>query len=267
MVERHPVDTLAAYGKAFLRLYSLAGKTAIVTGGSRGIGKAISLALALAGANVVVAARSEEDSPSLPGTIYKTAEEIKDLGGNAMPIRCDVTEVGDIHKMVEQTVNSYGAIDILVNNAGVLHSASFLETKIDDFNNIWQVNVRGAFLCAQAVLPLVIPRKSGSIINISSGLAESTHPGNIAYSASKAALNRMMLNLAEEVAKHNIAVNLLYPGMVRSEGMITSVSQEMAERLPPPSIVGPPVVWLAAQDAAGFTGQIVQANTFGSDWP
>ncbi len=245
----------------------LSGKTAIVTGGSRGIGKAISLALARAGANIVIAARSEEEPPSLPGTIYKTAEEIKALGGKALPVRCNVTTAGEVENMVEKAMSTYGAIDILVNNAGVLHGATFLETEINDFDNIWRVNVLGVFLCTRAVLPLMISRKSGSIINISSSLAESTHPKNSAYSASKAALNRMMLKLAVEVAEYNIAINLLYPGMIRSEGMIIRAPANILDRLPPPSIVGPPTVWLAAQDAASYTGKIVQVNTFGSEWP
>lgn len=245
----------------------LSGKTAIVTGGSRGIGKAISLALARAGANVIIAARSEEESPSLPGTIHKTAEEITDFGGTALPVRCDVTAASDIENMVEKTMSTYGAIDILVNNAGVLHGASLLETDISDFNNVWQVNVLGPFLCARAVLPLMTQRKSGSIVNISSGLAESTHPGNNIYSASKAALNRMMLKLAAEVAEYNIAVNLLNPGMIRSEGMIARAPAAMLERLPPPSVVGAPAVWLAAQDGASYTGKIISVNTFGSEWP
>jgi len=246
----------------------LSGKTAIVTGGSRGIGKAISLALARAGANIVIAARSEEEPPSLPGTIHKTAEEIKVLGGKALPVRCDVTAADEVQNMVEKTMSIYGTIDILVNNAGVLHGATFLETEISDFDNIWRVNILGVFLCTRAVLPIMIQQKSGSIISISSGLADSTHPGNSAYSASKAALNRMMLKLAGEVAEHNVAVNLLNPGgMVRSEGMIARVPADVADSLPPPSVAGPPAVWLAAQDAASYTGKIVQASTFGSEWP
>jgi len=245
----------------------LSGKTAIVTGGSRGIGKAICLALARAGASVVIAARSEEESPSLPGTIHKTAEDIKELGGSALPVRCDVTVADEVQNMVEKAMGVYGAIDILVNNAGVLHGASFLQTEIGDFSNVWQVNILGPFLCSRAVLAVMIPRRSGSIVNISSGLAESTHPGNNAYSASKAALNRMMLKLAAEVAEHNIAVNLLYPGMIRSEGMIARAPGAILDRIPLPSVVGPSAVWLAAQDAASYTGKIVQVNTFGSEWP
>ncbi|MFC2018389.1 SDR family NAD(P)-dependent oxidoreductase [Chloroflexota bacterium] len=244
----------------------LSGKTAIVTGGSRGIGKAIALALAQAGANTVIAARSEENSPSLPGTIYQTADEIEKLGGRALPVRCDVTSADEVQKMVEMTVSTYGTVDILVNNAGVLNGATFLETEISDFSNIWQVNLLGPFLCTRTVLPIMMPKKSGSIVNISSGLAQSTHPRNNIYSANKAALNRMMIKLAGEVAGHNIAINLLNPGMIRSEGQIARRLGAILDTLPPPSVVGPPAVWLAARDAS-FTGRIVDARTFGSEWP
>ncbi|MBI2830362.1 MAG: SDR family oxidoreductase [Chloroflexi bacterium] len=244
----------------------LSGKTAIVTGGSRGIGKAIALALSQAGANVVIAARTEEESATRVGTIHKTAEEIKRLGGNALPIRCDVTMADEVQKMVEKALSAYGAIDILVNDAGFLHMGRFMETDIKDFNRIWQVNVFGPFLCTRAVLAHMMPRKSGSIVNISSGLAESTQAENNIYSASKAALNRMMLNLAAEVAEYNIAVNLLCPGFTRLE--------RPPGRIPPgvdhgslPSVVAPPAVWLAAQNASSFTGKIVEADSFGSAWP
>lgn len=246
---------------------NLAGKTAIVTGASRGIGKAISLALAQAGANVVIAARTEKESPTLPGTIHKTAEEIKRLGGKALPVRCDVTIAEEVQNMVERALSTFGAIDILVNNAGILGGSKFLETKIEDFNNIWQVNVLGPFLCTGTVLPHMISRKSGSIISLSSSLAETTYADSNAYSASKAALNRMMLKLAAEVAEHNIAVNLLYPGLTRSEGLVARMPSGRLANASPPSLVGPPAVWLAAQTATSFTGRIVEAREFGSKWP
>ena len=245
----------------------LSGRTAIVTGGSRVIGKAISLALAQAGANVVVSARTVEYSLTLPGTIHETAREIIESGGNALPLQCDVTSSADVVAMVEKAIETYDTIEILVNNAGILHGARFMETKLDDFDNIWRVNVLGAFLCTQAVLPYMIERKKGSIISVSSGLADSTHPGNSTYSATKAALNRMMIKLSEEVAEHNIAVNLLYPGMVRSEGIIARVRSDVADRLPSPTITGAPTVWLAAQDASSFTGKINTVSTFGTEWP
>jgi len=244
---------------------NLSGKTAIVTGGSRGIGKAISLALAQAGASVVIAARTEKEDPGLPGTIQKTADEIKRLGGKALAVHCDVTSQEQIRSAVDKALAVFGAIDILVNNAGVLFGGTFLQTTPKDFENVRNVNVLGPFLFTQAVLPHMMERRHGNIVNISSGLAESTHPGNNVYSATKAALNRMMVKLASEVAEYNIAVNLLYPGMIGSEGMAVRVPAEMMERLPKPSIVGPPVVWLAAQDAS-FTAQIVRVDDFGKGW-
>ncbi len=244
----------------------LTGKTAIVTGGSRGIGRAISEALAQAGANVVIAARTEDDSTSLPGTIHKTTEDIKALGGNALAVRCDVTSAEDVKRMVETSIESFGAVDILINNAGVLHGTSFLETEQSDFETIWRVNVLGPFLCSRAVLDHMMPLKRGSIVSISSGLSQSTHPGNNAYSASKAGLNRMMLKLSQEVVENNIAVNLLNPGFLRSEGVIAMVGSDVVDRIPPPSVAAPSAVWLAAQDA-GFTGKIVDASKFGTEWP
>ena len=245
----------------------LSDRTAIVTGGSRGIGRAISLALAEAGANVVVAARTVEDSHTLPGTIHRTVEEIIESGGRAIPIQCDVTSRSDVAAMVDKTLEAYGSIEILVNNAGVLHGARFMDTKLDDFENIWRVNVLGPFLCTQAVLPHMIERRKGSIISVSSGLADSSHPGNSTYAATKAGLNRMMIKLSEEVVEHNIAVNLLYPGMVSSEGIISRVRADVVDRLPPPSITSAPTVWLAAQDATTYTGKICTVSTFGTEWP
>jgi NAD(P)-dependent dehydrogenase (short-subunit alcohol dehydrogenase family) len=245
----------------------LSGKTAIVTGASRGIGKAISLALAQAGAKIIIAARSEKESPSLPGTIYKTAEEIEDLGGHALPVRCDVTAIDEVENMVELTIGNYTTIDILVNNAGMLAGSNFQQTEMGEFRSIWETNVLGPFLCTRTVLPHMIARKSGSIVNISSGLAQSENPHNNIYSASKAALDRMMIKLASEVAEYNIAVNLIYPGMIASEGMLVRIPKEMADQLPRPSIMGPPVTWLAAQKGDTFTGKIVQAGTFGTEWP
>jgi len=104
-------------------------------------------------------------------------------------------------------------------------------------------------------------------VNISSGLAQSENPHNNIYSASKAALDRMMIKLASEVAEYNIAVNLIYPGMIGSEGMLVRIPKEMVDQLPRPSIMGPPVAWLAAQKGDTFTGKIVQAGTFGTEWP
>ncbi len=219
------------------------------------------------GAKVVVAARTEDDATGLPGTIHRTVEEIQAAGGKALAVRCDVTDAGEVATMVAAATDAFGAIDILVNNAGLLHGATFGDTDPADAERILRVNVLGPFLCARAVLPPMADRRTGSIINISSGLAESTHPGNNLYSASKAALDRMMIKLAGEVAGDNIAVNLVHPGMIRSEGIISRVPREMADRLPAPAVVGPPVVWLADQDAASFSGRIVQVSAFGTEWP
>lgn len=246
---------------------NLSGKTAIVTGASRGIGKAISLALARAGANIVVVARTMDDSNTLPGTIQKTVAEIENSGGVALPVRCDVTSEDEVREMVETTISTYGAVDILVNNAGIFKMANFIETSPADFIDTWQINVFAPFICTQAVLPIMLAQKSGSIISISSGLAESEHPTYNAYAGSKAALNRMMIKLASEVAEANIAVNVLKPGGISSPGMIAIASDERLSQMPAPETMGPPAVWLAAQDAGSFTGKLVAPGAFGTEWP
>ena len=246
---------------------NLSGKTAIVTGASRGVGKAISLALAQAGANVVVVARTVDDSNTLSGTIHQTVTEIENLGGVALPVRCDVTGEDEVRKMVETVVNSYGTIDILVNNAGIFRPLNFMETTMTDFLDTFLINVQSPFICTQAVLPLMLAQKSGSIINVSSSLAESEHPVYSAYAGSKAALNRMMIKLASEVAEANIAVNVLKPGGMSSEGMIAIATDEALSRMPSPETMGPPTVWLAAQDAGSYTGKLVAPIDFGTKWP
>jgi citronellol/citronellal dehydrogenase len=135
---------------------SLNGKVAIVTGASRGIGKAIALGLAREGAAVVVAARSETERPGAPGTIHATAAEIEALGGQALAVRCNVREDESIYAMVQQTVDAWGRIDVLVNNAGVGTYTPFLETSLKEWDLVMDIDLRAPFVCCQAVAPIMI---------------------------------------------------------------------------------------------------------------
>lgn len=189
----------------------LTDKTAIVTGASRGIGKAIAIELARAGAKVVVAARTVEQGQSrLPGTIYETVREIEELGGRAIAIKCDVTQENDVAELVKQVNRQYGAIDILVNNAGITTTESFLDMPARKWNLIMSVNLGGTVGCTKAVLPQMVVRKSGHIINLSSVLAQEIQ-FSIPYGVSKAAIERFTVGLAREVRKYNVAVNALRP--------------------------------------------------------
>lgn len=239
----------------------LSGKVAIVTGGSRGIGKAIALGFAAEGASVVIAARTETDNEKYPGTIYKTAEAITATGGQALPVKCDVTDEQSVSDMVRKTVEKFGQIDILVNNAGIAYPFPIIETPLKRLELILKVNLIGAFLCSQAVLPEMIGRKSGSIINISSRAADErvfqTADTGVIYAVSKAGLDRFTYGLAAEVAKYNIAVNAVKPEkVVDTEGMRTQAADPDKIDWQSPQKMVKCAVFLAAQDARGVTGTV-----------
>ena len=239
----------------------LKGKTAIVTGSSRGLGKDIAVGLAREGANVVIAARSQADKKGLPGTIFKTAEEIRSLGHDALALACDVTDEESVNNMVQKALERYGHIDVLVNNAGVAFYYPILETPTKRWELIIRVNLLGAFLCSKAVLPNMIEREAGSIINISSLAAderdEGTVPTGVAYAVSKAGLDRFTLGLATEVGRHNIAVNALKPHrVVDTDGMRLWQPDADKSSWQSADMMIRAAVLLACQDSKGITGTI-----------
>jgi citronellol/citronellal dehydrogenase len=240
----------------------LAQKVAIVTGASRGIGKAIAVGFAGEGASVIVAARTEvQKDKNLPGTIYQTAKEIEDSGGKALPVRCDVTDEASVASMVEKALGAFGGIDILVNNAGVAFHYPIVETPLKRWEIVIRVNLTGAFLCTKAVLPSMMQRRQGSIINLSSLAAderdEGTVPTGVAYAVAKAGLDRLTWGLAAEVGRYNIAVNALKPKLaVDTEGMRFWTREEDRKGWVPPDKMVKCAVFLAAQDASGVTGSV-----------
>ncbi|MSP12427.1 MAG: SDR family NAD(P)-dependent oxidoreductase [Chloroflexi bacterium] len=189
----------------------LAGKVAIITGASRGIGRSVALKLAREGADIVIAAKTTEPDSRLPGTIYETAQEIEALGRRALPIKTNVREEGDIQHMVDATLAAFGRVDIMVNNAGAMWWYPVLETPAKRFDLMIDVNVRAAFLCARAVLPSMITQRWGHIINMSPPIDLSVLPGKVGYFISKFGMTMVALGLAEEVREHNVAVNALWP--------------------------------------------------------
>ncbi len=250
----------------------LEGRVAIVTGSSRGIGKAIAVAFAGEGANVVVTARTETAGDSeMPGTIHQTVAEIDTLSaGKALAVRCDLLQEEEIKSMVQKTVDEFGQIDILVNNAGdFTPTPNLAETLTEVWDRIMAVNIRAVFLCCKYVLPVMIARQRGSIINLGSESAEHTSRWFSAYAVSKAGMERFSLCLAREAEKHNIAVNSFRPGMIRTEGAeaLSAINPEGMASMDPPEVVVPGVVWLAKQDAASFTGRVVRRAEFGTTWP
>jgi len=238
----------------------LKDRVAIVTGASRGIGKAIAIALAAEGARVVVAARTEQEGGPLPGTIYKTVDAIHALGGKALAIRTDVTKEDDVMRMAERTLKEFGAIDILVNNAGIDSPGTVLDMPVKRWDLIMAVNLRGTFLCTKAVLPTMMKRRSGNIINLSSVVGTRLITLDVAYGASKAAIERFTYGLAQEVKEYNIAVNALCPSVTDTEGFALWMPSEDKSGWQKPEMWGKYAVFLATQDARSLTGRVLGAE-------
>lgn len=182
-------------------------KTAVVTGAGRGIGKAIALSLAQRGMNLVVASRTS-------GELEAVCAEIRDGGGEALPVRCDVASETDVTHLVDSAMRRYGTIDVLVNNAGVGFFSAVKDLRPADFDTMWSVNMRGAFLCSKAVLPHMIASSSGDIVNIASLAGRNAFVNGAGYAATKWALIGFSRCLMLEVRKHNIRVVTICPGSV-----------------------------------------------------
>jgi NAD(P)-dependent dehydrogenase (short-subunit alcohol dehydrogenase family) len=253
---------------------ALAGRTAIVTGASRGIGKALALGLAARGAAVVCAARTVTEEPGgLPGTIDATAAAIQRAGGRALAVRCDVGRADDLHALVERTLGAFGRVDVLVNNAMAPTRAPFDDLSLDAWDESMAANVRSLFVLARLVVPPMAAAGGGSIVNISSGGADhaataAMPPGFLAYAVAKAAMERFTSALAPEVAARGVSVNALRPGAVKTE----LASRELGDGFDwtgwaSPEAVVPPVAWLAAQIGTGWSGRIVEVADFGRGWP
>lgn len=240
----------------------LQGRVAIVTGASRGIGKAIAVGFAEQGADVVVAARTEVvKNEKLPGTIHETGQEIEALGRRALPVKCDVTDEESVNHMVDTALDVFGHIDILVNNAGVAFYYPVLETPLKRWDLVLRVNITGAFLCSKAVLPQMIKQGNGSIINISSLAANVRNGGTVstglAYAVAKAGLDRFTWGLASEMGRFNIAVNCLKPHkVVDTEGMRFWTLEEDRKGWTSPEKMVRCATFLATQDAGSVTGTV-----------
>lgn len=239
----------------------LKGKVAIVTGSSRGIGKAIATGFAREGADVVVAARTDIENEQLPGTIHTTAKEIIAIGRQALAVKCDVTSEESVTSMVEQAIAKFGHIDILVNNAGIAFAYPVVDTPLKRWEIVLKVNISGAFLCSKAVLPHMIKNGSGSIINISSLAGDERGAGTVstglAYAVAKAGLDRFTFGLAAEVSRYNIAVNAVKPqGVVSTEGMRFVGRDADQSSWKSPETMVQSCILLAAQNAQGITGTV-----------
>ena len=236
----------------------LEGQVAVVTGASRGIGRAIAIDFARAGADVVVSARSSESAPSkLPGTIEQTAREVEAEGHRALAVATDVTDEAQVRALAERTLAEFGRIDVLVNNAGISVPAPFAQTPLKRWDLVMNVNLRGPVMCTQAFLPRMLEQGSGRIINISSYLAEAMMPGMMSYSVSKIALEKLTQYLAEELQPKGIAVNALrIELMIATEGWQFRNPDADYSTWDKPDAASQATLWLATRDPS-YTGRVV----------
>jgi 2-deoxy-D-gluconate 3-dehydrogenase len=236
-------------------LFDLKTKTAIVTGASRGLGQAMAVGLAKAGATVVVADLFD---------VSVTVDDIRRLGRDSLGVKLDVTEPTDIKKMVQQTVKKFGRIDILVNNAGIVRQAPIESMTEKDWDDVIKVNLKGEFRCAQEVGKQMIKQQTGRIINIASVAGLFGSAGTSAYCASKAGIILLTKTLAVEWAKYNINVNAICPGLFVTAMTDTylkdpSFKQMIKTRIPlarpgmPEELVGT-VIYLSSRASEYVTG-------------
>ncbi len=192
---------------------SLHGKTIFISGASRGIGLAIGLRAARDGANIIIAAKTSEPHPKLPGTIHTAAAEIEAAGGKALPVMVDIRDEAQVQAAVAQAVDTFGGIDILVNNASAISLTGTLETPMKRYDLMHTVNTRGTYLCSQVCLPHLRKAANPHILNLSPPLNMSPHwfKNHVAYTMAKYGMSMCVLGMAEEFRHEGIAVNALWP--------------------------------------------------------
>jgi len=241
-------------------MIDLSGRVAIVTGASRGIGRATALALARQGASVAAAARADHASA--------VAAEIEAAGGQAMALSVDVTDQPSVEHLTAATMERFGRIDVLVSNAGITRDQLMLRLKRDDWDAVVATNLTGAFTCVQAVLRPMIRQRAGRIITISSVVGQAGNAGQANYAASKAGLIGFSKALALEVASRGITVNVVAPGLIDTD-MTRAVAEAAHEgwvaripmgRLGRAEDVADAVCFLASDEASYITGQVLAVN-------
>lgn len=237
---------------------NLSGKTAIVTGASRGIGKEIALALAANGAKVACVARSADK-------LKETADEIAAAGGTAEVHPCDVTDSEAVTKLVEGLAEKWGQVDIVVNNAGITADTLIPRMTDEQWDSVIATNLRSVFLFTRVASQVMMRKRSGRIINISSVSGIMGNPGQANYSASKAGIIGLTRTVARELAGRKITVNAICPGFIASEmtaAMGTTLDEMIKEKIPAKRLgeaheIADAVLYLASDSAAYMTGEVI----------
>ena len=240
----------------------LKNKIALITGAGRGIGRAIAIALAKEGAEVVINYNGSEERAK------EVKQTIEENGGKASIYKCNVSDFVACEVMIKDIVKEYGHLDILVNNAGITKDALLMRMKKEDFEDVINVNLVGTFNVTKNVIPYMIKQRSGRIINISSVVGVSGNAGQTNYSASKAGIIGFTKSLAKEVASRNILVNAVAPGFIETQMtdvLKQEVKEEIAKNIPlrrmgTPEDVANVVKFLAGEQSSYITGQIINVD-------
>lgn len=241
---------------------NLSGKTAIVTGGSRGIGRAVCLELAKNGANVVLCYAGSEAAAA------ETAAQCEALGGKAMAMRCNVAVASEVKSLCDITLKAFGSIDILVNNAGITRDGLLMMMKEEEFDAVIDTNLKGAYLCMKAVCRTMMKQRCGRIVNISSVVGLRGNAGQVNYAASKAGVIGMTKSAAKELAGRGITVNAVAPGFIDTDmtaalsdtARTAILSSIPAGRLGSAQEVAKAVAFLVSDEAAYITGQVLAVD-------
>ena len=238
----------------------LAGRVALVTGASRGIGKSIAHRLAAGGASVAACARADHARP--------VVDEIGAAGGTAVALSVDVTDAAGVKEAVRDILDRFSRLDILVNNAGVVRDQLLLRMKADDWDTVLATNLTAAFTCTQAAVRPMLKQRWGRIISISSVVGQWGNPGQTNYAASKAGLIGFSKSLAREVASRGVTVNVVAPGFIETDmtaGLDPGAREALIEQIPAgglgvPADVAAAVCFLASDEASYITGQVLGVN-------
>jgi citronellol/citronellal dehydrogenase len=239
---------------------SLAGRTVLVTGASRGIGRAIALRAARDGANVVIVAKTSEPHPRLPGTIHSVAQEVEAAGGRALPLALDVRDAGAIEAAVARAVETFGGLDVLVNNAGAIRLTGTLDTPVERFDLMWAVNARATFACSRACLPHLLRADNAHVLTLSPPISRDPKwlAPHAAYTLSKYGMSLLVLGMAAEFAADGVAFNALWPRTV----IATAALAMLGDRVKPENCRSPEIVADAAhaivtRDSRACTGHLL----------
>ena len=227
-----------------------------MTGGSRGIGLAIALRAAADGANVVIAAKTVEPNPRLPGTIHSAAREIEAAGGQCLPVQCDIRDEAQIAKAVAGAVERFGGIDILVNNASAISLTGTLETPMKRFDLMFGINVRGTYATSQACIPHLRKASNPHILTLSPplNLKPRWFKGHAAYTMAKYGMSMCVLGMAEEFREAGIAVNALWPRTIIATAALQMIPGVDPARGRKPEIMADAAHWILSQPARGCSG-------------